>query len=72
MNSLKEYVGWFLILVGLITVSRIISVACQHWFNFELNEYSLGFVVGMIFKDIYYDKKLNKIKKLAENVKGSI
>ena len=63
MSSFKDYIALFLILVGLIVLSKIFITICQLWFNIEIDEHTIGFAVGMIFKDFYYDKKLSKLKR---------
>jgi hypothetical protein len=70
MSSFKDYVILFLILVGLIVLSKIFITICQLWFNIEIDEYIIGFAVGMIFKDFYYGKKLSKLKKLGKELEA--
>ena len=72
MNTFKKGVIWFLVLVGLIGTSKVIMMICQVWFNIELDEYVLGFLAGMIFKDLYYGEKLSKIKKLGKAIEETL
>ena len=68
MNTFKKGVIWFLVLAGLIGTSKVITIICQVWLNIGLDEYALGFLVGMIFKDLYYAKRIDEITMKMESM----